>query len=79
MSNLTFSEAARLFEQWGFHLEPGPRQGEITLILETPESCTYAVYPTALLPEMASIALEVRWRNGSVVQQTPHPLSLPCC
>jgi len=68
MEALSFSEAVRLFEQWGFQVEAGPRAGEVTLILDIPEGRTYAVHPVELLPQMAISALAVRWRNGAGVQ-----------
>ena len=68
MAALSYSEAVHLFEQWGFKVEPGPRAGEVTLILDTPEGRTYAVHPVELLPQMAISALAVRWRNGVGVQ-----------
>jgi len=68
MEAISFSEAVRLFEQWGFQVELGPRAGEVTLILNTPEGRTYVVHPVELLPPMAMSALAVRWRNGVGVQ-----------
>ncbi len=64
MEILSYAEAVHLFEQWGFRVESGPRAGEVTLILETPEGRTYAVHPVELLPQMAASALAVRWHNG---------------
>ncbi len=78
MSVFTYSEAVHLFECWGFQVEAGPRAGEVALILETPDSRTYAVYPTQLLPEMATIVLGVRWRNGCGLQ-TPAQSPISCC
>lgn len=67
MSSLTYSEAVSLFERWGFRVEPGPRAGEVTLLLKTAESCTYNVQERSMLPKMAEIALAVRWRNGTAL------------
>ena len=64
MSDLTYQEAVSLFEQWGFEVESGPRADEITLILETSESRTYAVHPRYMLSPMATAILAVRWRTG---------------
>lgn len=66
MPELTYQEAVSLFEQWGFEIEAGPRADEVTLILETPDSRTYAVHPRHMLPPMAAAILAVRWRNGTV-------------
>lgn len=63
---LTFEEAVHLFEQWGFQVEPGPGEDEVTLILETPESCTHAVQPRRMLPQIAAVSLAVRWENRNV-------------
>ncbi|MBN2005913.1 MAG: hypothetical protein JXA21_21325 [Anaerolineae bacterium] len=72
MSNLTYSEAVLLFKQWGFRIQPGPRAGEVTLLLKTAESCTYSVQEPYMLPKMAEIALAVRWLNGAA-QETQQP------
>jgi hypothetical protein len=45
---LSFEDAVRLFKQWGFQVEPGPRPEEVTLILEGPGHRTYAVYEPQL-------------------------------
>lgn len=66
MRELSYQEAIHLFEHWGFEVESGPRAGEVTLVLVTPCSRTYAVHPVAMLPRMAEHILAVRWRNGSV-------------
>ncbi|NBD35181.1 MAG: hypothetical protein GVY30_04180 [Chloroflexi bacterium] len=66
MSELSYQEAVHLFEHWGFEVTSGPRAGEVTLILVTPCSRTYAVHPAAMLPRMAEHILAVRWRNGSI-------------
>lgn len=71
MSSLTFEEAVHLFEQWGFAIEPGPRAGEVTLLLRSDESCTYSVQERRMLPQMAEVALAVRWRNGTVQAVSP--------
>lgn len=73
MHGLTYSEAVSLFEHWGFQVESGPREGEVTLILETPDSRTCVVHPREMLPQMAAVALVVRWRNGRVMQEATQP------
>ena len=69
MSYLTFEEAVHLFEQWGFEIEAGPRVGEVTLLLKSDESCTYSVQERTMLPQMAGVALAVRWRRNGVMQE----------
>ena len=63
---LDTSDAVKLFKRWGFQVEPGPRPEEVTLILEGPDYRTYSVYEAHMLPQMAAVALKVRWQNGSV-------------
>jgi len=63
---LSFEDAVRLFKQWGFQVEPGPRPEEVTLILEGPGHRTYAVYEASMLPQIAAVALDIRWQNRVV-------------
>ncbi len=65
-ASLTFVDAIKLFREWGFQVEPGPRPEEVTLILEALDHRTYAVHPAQELTQMAAAALQVRWRNGSL-------------
>lgn len=65
--SLSYAEAVHLFEQWGFRVEAGPRPHEVTLILEGADSRTYLVYDVALLPQIAEVVLQTRWRNGKVL------------
>jgi hypothetical protein len=64
---LSFEKAVQLFKEWGFLVEPGPRLGEVTLILEgsTYRSC-YVCAPENLL-EMAAAVLSVRWCTGGIM------------
>jgi hypothetical protein len=62
----SFEDAVKLFKQWGFQVEPGPRPEQVTLILEGPDYRTYSVYEARMLPQIASVALRVRWQNGSL-------------
>lgn len=62
----SFEDAVKLFKQWGFQVEPGPRPEQVTLILEGPDYRTYSVYEAHMLPQIASVALRVRWQNGSL-------------
>jgi len=60
---LSFEGAVRLFKQWGFQVEPGPHPEEVTLILEGPGHRTYVVYEASMLPQIAAVALDIRWQN----------------
>jgi hypothetical protein len=64
---LSFEKAVQLFKEWGFLVEPGPRPGEVTLILEgsTYRSC-YVCDPENL-QEMAAAVLSVRWCTGRIM------------
>ncbi|MBN1872592.1 MAG: hypothetical protein JXA33_00040 [Anaerolineae bacterium] len=70
MCDLTYQEAINLFKQWGFQVEPGPRTGEVTLLLKNDDGCTYSVQEQAMLPKIAAVILAVRWRNGKMACQT---------
>ena len=61
----SFEDAVKLFKQWGFQVEPGPRPEQVTLILDGPDYRTYSVYEARMLPQIASVALRVRWQNGA--------------
>ena len=61
---LSFENAVKLFNEWGFLVEQGPRHGEVTLILEGPDYRSYYVCEPEKLPEMAASVLRVRWRTG---------------
>jgi len=62
--SLSFEDAVRLFKQWGFQVEPGPRPEEVTLIVEGPDYRTCSVQDARALPAMAAVALRLRWQNG---------------
>jgi len=64
--SFSFEEAIRLFKQWGFVVEPGPRPEEVTLILEGPGCRTYSVYDAQMLPQIAATALGARWQSGAL-------------
>lgn len=66
--SLSFEDAVRLFEQWGFQVEPGPRPEEVTLILEGPDYRTCSVHDGHILPKMAAVALRARWQNGTLTR-----------
>jgi hypothetical protein len=61
---LSFEKAVRLFREWGFQVEEGPRHEEVTLILEGPDHRSYYVYEVTRLPQIAATTLHVR-RNIS--------------
>jgi hypothetical protein len=63
---LSFEDAVRLFKEWGFQVEPGPRPGEVTLIIEAADHRCCTVYDASMLPQIATVALEIRWQNGSM-------------
>jgi hypothetical protein len=67
--SLSFEDAIRLFKEWGFIVEPGPRPEEVTLILEGPGYRTYSVADAQDLPELAAAALRIRWQNGTLMRQ----------
>ena len=67
---LSFEDAVRLFKGWGFQVEPGPHPDEVTLILQGDDYQTYAVHPATMLPEIAKVALHIRWRNGTMLRNT---------
>jgi hypothetical protein len=62
-SPLSFEEAVRLFQEWGFRVEPGPLPEEVTLIIDAPDHRNYSVYPAVMLPDIATAALDVRQRR----------------
>jgi hypothetical protein len=64
---LSFEKSAQLFKQWGFLVEQGPRQGEVTLMLEGPDHRSYYVCETEKLPEMAKSVLLMRWSIGAMM------------
>ncbi len=66
--SLSFEEAVRLFKSWGFQVEPGPRPEEVTLILDAPDHRTYCAQPASLLPQMAAVAMRVRFMNGAMYE-----------
>ena len=64
---LSFEKAVQLFKRWGFLVEQGPRDGEVTLILEGPDHRSYYVCETEELPEMAKSVLRMRWSTGAMM------------
>jgi len=66
VNSLTYHEAVTLFEQWGLQVAPGPRAGEVTLMLVAEDAHTYAAHPQYCLPQMAAVIWAARWQNGSI-------------
>jgi hypothetical protein len=64
---LCFNRAVQLFQGWGFRVQEGPGEEEVTLILEGPAHCSYHVFEAVLLPQMASAILNARWRSGCII------------
>jgi hypothetical protein len=67
LETLSFEEAVRLFKEWGFLVEEGPRHGEVTLKLEGPDHRSYYVCESEKLPGMAESVLRVRWGTGAMM------------
>jgi hypothetical protein len=63
---LSFEKAARLFEEWGFLVQEGPRNTEVTIILDGPTYRSYCVCPSEQLAEMAAVILRVRLFTGAM-------------
>jgi hypothetical protein len=59
-AELSFERAVELFREWGFRVEEGPGDEEVTLILEGPAHRSYCVYEVDQLPQIAEAALRVR-------------------
>jgi hypothetical protein len=64
---LSVEKALRLFKQWGFLIEQGPRCGQVTLMLEGPDHRSYYVCEATHLPQMAASCLRVRWRRVATI------------
>jgi hypothetical protein len=64
---LSFEEAVRLFKEWGFLVEPGPRPEEVTLVIEGAAHRSYHVFEAAELPRLAAVILRTRWRAGAIL------------
>lgn len=80
----SFEDAVRLFKEWGFQVEPGPRPGEVTLVVNGGDFRNYSVYRAEMLPQIAAVALKVRWENGLMApperaagRPAARPLTLP--
>jgi hypothetical protein len=64
---LSFEEEMRLFKEWGFLLERGPRTDEVTIILEGPTHRSYYVCEPEQLAKMASAILLQRLRISAAM------------
>jgi hypothetical protein len=71
--SLSFERAINLFKDWGFRVEPGPEADEVTLWIDAADHRVCCVYPAELLPEIASISLQVRAKQ-STRAVTPRPI-----
>jgi len=60
---LSFEKAVQLFKEWGFLVEQGPRNGEVTISLEGSGHQSSCVCKPEQLAEMATAILHVRWRT----------------
>ncbi len=69
---LTFERAVQLFQEWGFRVEKGPEQDEVTLILEGSGYRSYYVYEMTHLPQIAAVALMVR-QNKDAIKEKQFP------
>ena len=65
IATLSFERAVRMFREWGFRVEKGPRHTEVTLILEGPDHRSCYVYDVDQLPQIAAVALRVRRATGA--------------
>ena len=65
-AKLSFERAIQLFQGWGFRVEEGPGNGEVTIILEGSAYRSCYVYEVAHLPQIAAAVLRVRWENGAI-------------
>jgi hypothetical protein len=70
LKKLSLEDAVRLFKAWGFQVEPGPKPNKVTLIIQGDDYRMYAVHPAVMLPEIAKVALHIRWRNGTMLHDT---------
>ena len=66
---LTFERAVQLFQEWGFRVEKGPEQDEVTLILEGSGYRSYYVYEMTHLPKIAAVALMVRQHKDTTEER----------
>jgi hypothetical protein len=66
---LSIEKAVELFRDWGFRVEEGPGDDEVTVILEGADHRCYCVYDMDRLPQIAAAALRVRQANGVSVER----------
>jgi hypothetical protein len=76
LANLSFESAVRLFQEWGFRVEKGPRPKEVTLILQGPDHRSCYVYKMDQLPQVAAFALRVRMANGASEERSARRMHL---
>jgi len=63
---LSFEKAVQLFKGWGFLVQEGPGPGEVTIILDGPNSRPFSVCYPEQLSEMAAVILRVRLLTGAM-------------
>ena len=63
-TRLSIEKAVELFREWGFRVEDGPGDDEVTVILEGADHRCHCVYGLDRLPQIAAAALRVRQANG---------------
>ena len=59
----SFEQAVNLFKSCGFHVEPGPEPGEVSLSTAARYLRNSSVYPADMLPEIAATFHEIRSRT----------------
>lgn len=59
-AKLSVKKAVELFQEWGFRVEDGPGDEDVTLILEGPDYRSCYVYEIERLPQIAAAVLRVR-------------------
>jgi len=69
---MSFERAVELFREWGFRVEEGPGDEEVTLILEGPAHRSCFVYEVDQLPQIAEAALRAR-RNIDAMKAPQDP------
>jgi hypothetical protein len=69
----TFADAVAHFQRIGFEVTPGPRHGEVTLILREEDSVSTTVWPQEMLQPIAEISRSFRYRNALLDMAAARP------